>query len=567
MKNKKIFELFEKEKLHKKLHKESNLFGKEEIKEKDDGHNNKNFEFFDATSMNYFKESKNDEDNFNYDTDNECPTNFDSKKDLKNIIYNHSTYKESDFIKLSKLGSNDYGQVYKVKNKNTNKIYALKEINKLKLIKQNKPYQILIEKEIFKFRSNTNIVKYYGSYENERTFSIIEEYYPFGDLSTFLNENKQKLTFPEIQYIIAQIIICLESLSTKNIVHRDIKPENFLIADNFNLKLKNFSTATFFEKKFDKETNRFIDKNSKAISRDSFDSNLEYIEEDQIISNESHYQCFQQKITDLFKFIINPFLDSEVEKSNNLKQQKYVGTAEYMAPEVINSKEIGYYTDIWSAICILFLCFTDNTPFNDKTEYLIFQNISNIKIKEEYLKLIPDDALDLIKNFFKLNPSERIGYKSHKDFDFDKIKSHPFFMIKDSNLSLNQIRQNLMNKNYYFLNSLLIKNINYKNIYGENKKEQNETILKSGFLKKQIQYIYYEKQKIILYDTPRIDYIIPHKSIKGTINLTRESYAELIRSNKFKLYTPERTYVFMCKERYDISPWVISINNAIEKYC
>lgn len=56
-------------------------------------------------------------------------------------------------------------------------------------------------------------------------------------------------------------------------------------------------------------------------------------------------------------------------------------------------------------------------------------------------------------------------------------------MIKDSNLSLNQIRQNLMNKNYYFLNSLLIKNINYKNIYGENKKEQNETILKSGFLK------------------------------------------------------------------------------------
>ena len=66
-----------------------------------------------------------------------------------------------------------------------------------------------------------------------------------------------------------------------------------------------------------------------------------------------------------------------------------------MAPEVINSKEIGFYSDMWSAICILFLCLTDNTPFNDKTEY-----ISNIKIKEEYLKLIPDDALDLIKKVF-----------------------------------------------------------------------------------------------------------------------------------------------------------------------
>ena len=266
----------------------------------------------------------------------------------------------------------------------------------------------------------------------------------------------------------------------------------------------------------------------------------------------------------MFKYLIHPFFNSEVGKINKLKHHKFVGTAEYMAPEVINSKEIGYYTDMWSAICILFLCFTDNTPFSDKTEYLIFQNISNIKIKEKYLKLIPDDALDLIKNFFKEDPSERIGYKSLKDFDFDKIKSHPFFIIKDNNLSLNRIRQNLMNKNYFFLKSLLKNNNNYKSRFEEN--ERKETILKCGLLKKQSQYIYYEKQKIILYDTPRIDFILPHKSIKGKINLTRECYAKLIKSNQFKLYTPEKTYIFMCKERYNISPWVISINNAIEKY-
>ena len=136
MKNTKIFELFEKENLHKKLHKESIHFGKEEIKEKNDEQINKNFEFFDTTTVNYFKESKHGKDYLNYDTDNECPTNFVSQKELKNVFYNHSTYKESDFIKLSKLGSYAYGQIYKVKNKNTNKIYALKEINKLKLIKK-----------------------------------------------------------------------------------------------------------------------------------------------------------------------------------------------------------------------------------------------------------------------------------------------------------------------------------------------------------------------------------------------------------------------------------------------
>ena len=82
---------------------------------------------------------------------------------------------------------------------------------------------------MLKLCSHPNIVKYFGFYENNTDFSIIEEYCPYGDLASFIYENKQNLTLPEIQYIIGQIIICLEYLSTKKIIHRDIKPENFLI--------------------------------------------------------------------------------------------------------------------------------------------------------------------------------------------------------------------------------------------------------------------------------------------------------------------------------------------------
>ena len=86
-------------------------------------------------------------------------------------------------------------------------------------------------------------------------------------------------------------------------------------------------------------------------------------------------------------------------------------------------------------------------------------------------------------------------------------------------------------------------------------------------MKKQSPYYYYDLRKIVLYDTPRIDYIDPDKSLlKGRINLTKECAAKLIKSNQFKLFTPERTFVFMCKERYNILPWVIAINYAIEKY-
>ena len=93
MENSKIFELFEKEEIHYNLHIESSHFGKEELKEKDDGHNKSIFESFATTSLNYFKDSNHCEDYFNYDTDNECYSMTSSKKELKNIIYNLSIYK------------------------------------------------------------------------------------------------------------------------------------------------------------------------------------------------------------------------------------------------------------------------------------------------------------------------------------------------------------------------------------------------------------------------------------------------------------------------------------------
>jgi serine/threonine protein kinase len=590
--NETIFQLFEAEPIQNNLPTENNHFTREESKENEDEQNKNIYESFNSLSLNYFKDTKHGgEDYFMDETDNECGSNFVSKKELQQVFYKNSKYTDSDFIKISKLGNGSYGQVFKVKHKETNKIYALKELNKSKLMKENKGYQIYVENEMLNLCSHENIVKYYGFYENSSNFSIIEEFCPYGDLSSFLNENKNNLTLSEIQYIIGQIIICLEYLSNKKIIHRDIKPENFLISDNFTLKLIDFGTATFQGKIFDTQKNQFIDENfadDNGRPADSFIKNSDSRETEDI-NLYSPSQSFQYKITDILKLLAYPFYDSENEKKNDynkmeiLRNQKFVGTAEYMAPEILNSKKIGYYTDMWSVICILFFCFTGNNPFTDKTEYLIFQNISSININKNNLELIPKDALDLIKNYFKEEPSKRIGYKSLKDFDFNKIKCHPFFKLKGNNISLAQIRQSLMNKCSYYNKSLTKNNkiqntVNFKNLninkkynhqkkIEESKNEQNETILKCGLLKKQSPYYYYDLRKIVLYDTPRIDYIDPEKGvIKGRIILTKECAAQLTKSNQFKLYTPKRTFVFMCKERYNISPWVSAINYAIEKY-
>ena len=584
---------------------QSNYFIKSDEEQNDDAR-----ESWIGSSFNYFKESKPEgEEFFMEESEYEDKSSF-QKNESGNII-NNSTYNENDFMKISRLGNGSYGQVFKIKQKETNKIFALKEINKSKLLKENKYYQLKTENDILKLCSHPNIVKYYGFYENQISFSIIEEYCPYGDLSSFISENKQNLSISEIQYIIGQIIICLEYLSTKSIIHRDIKPENFLITDDFNLKLIDFGTATFFGKIFDSETNEFIDDNyiNQKKFCDSFVIPHKFYEEHQSISNNAPHSSFKYKISDIFQSLPYPFDESEkncsINKFEDIKRQKFVGTAEYMAPEIINSQKTGYYTDMWSLICILYLCFTGHTPFSDKTEYLIFQNITQVKYSEQNIDLIPKEALDLIKNFFKAEPSQRIGYKNEKEFDFNTIKNHPFFILKDDNFNLSQIKQQLMNKCSYYKKYLEkrgknkkikedeekdnysgdksnLKNSNNMNntnnidmeennddyfYEGEDKEDGNGRMIKCGLLKKQSPYFYYDLRKVILYNTPKIDYIDPETNVlKGTINLTKKCHSQLIKSNQFKLITPKRTYIFMCKERYDISPWVSAINKAIEKY-
>ena len=584
---------------------QSNYFSKSDEEQNDDAR-----ESWIGSSFNYFKESKPEgEEFFMEESEYEDKSSF-QKNESGNII-NNSTYNENDFMKISRLGNGSYGQVFKIKQKETNKIFALKEINKSKLLKENKYYQLKTENDILKLCSHPNIVKYYGFYENQISFSIIEEYCPYGDLSSFISENKQNLSISEIQYIIGQIIICLEYLSTKSIIHRDIKPENFLITDDFNLKLIDFGTATFFGKIFDSETNEFIDDNyiNQKKFCDSFVIPHKFYEEHQSISNNAPHSSFKYKISDIFQSLPYPFDESEkncsINKFEDIKRQKFVGTAEYMAPEIINSQKTGYYTDMWSLICILYLCFTGHTPFSDKTEYLIFQNITQVKYSEQNIDLIPKEALDLIKNFFKAEPSQRIGYKNEKEFDFNTIKNHPFFILKDDNFNLSQIKQQLMNKCSYYKKYLEkrgknkkikedeekdnysgdksnLKNSNNMNntnnidmeennddyfYEGEDKEDGNGRMIKCGLLKKQSPYFYYDLRKVILYNTPKIDYIDPETNVlKGTINLTKKCHSQLIKSNQFKLITPKRTYIFMCMERYDISPWVSAINKAIEKY-
>lgn len=70
---------------------------------------------------------------------------------------------------------------------------------------------------------------------------------PMGDLKTYLNTLKQKLPHEKIKQLVAQIVLSIFHLHSKNLVHRDIKPENILVflspTKEVHLKLADINTV------------------------------------------------------------------------------------------------------------------------------------------------------------------------------------------------------------------------------------------------------------------------------------------------------------------------------------
>ena len=561
-------------------------------------------DFFRNSSVDYFRTSS-----FSGVRNSEIESSSEEGDNNQPKMTSKFSFQSKDFEIISSLGNGAYGDVFKAKHKITGEIYSIKVIDKKMIEKENKGYQIFVENEMLNYCNHPNIIKIFGCYEDKESFYLVEEYYQKGDLAEFLNQNSI-LTKEEIQFIVGQIVLCLEYLSTLHIIHRDIKPENFMIDKTFNLKLVDFGTATFKGKVLDEETYKFIEEEkflNAFPSSESFNvessvekkkpktckstQNVQELEKvfqpDRLNSSMILGKC------SITKDLVSPFTKSGNFKHYEIvKKQKFVGTAEYMSPEIINNQQIGEFTDIWSLMCIIFQIFTGQSPFRDKTEYLIFQNILQFKYNTEKIAQIPKDAYDLIFSILKLNPSQRMGYDKEKGYDFKKLKEHPFFVIQPS-LKIEEVIKNLIKKSNYVIskkkenkeniakaqcifevdNSIKTNSQNSLSEYSKSNKSSiyqdphGDKVLKSGTLKKRSPYFYYDLRKVILISTPRIDYIDPEtKEVKGTIPLDKSCNAELVKNNQFFLNTPKRTYSFMCKEKYDITPWVTAINNAISTY-
>jgi protein-serine/threonine kinase len=151
----------------------------------------------------------------------------------------------SSFQKLQMLGRGDVGKVYLVREKKTDKLYAMKGalcnpfcwisanpcgktvLSKKEMIARNKIKRALAEQEILASANHPFIVTLYHSFQSEDYLYFCMEYCLGGEFFRALQSRPGKcLPEEDARFYAAEVTAALEYLHLMGFIYRDLKPES-----------------------------------------------------------------------------------------------------------------------------------------------------------------------------------------------------------------------------------------------------------------------------------------------------------------------------------------------------
>lgn len=135
----------------------------------------------------------------------------------------------SSFQKVKLLGKGDVGKVYLVREKKTEKLFAMKVLSKKEMIKRNKIKRALAEQEILAGSNHPFIVTLYHSFQSDDYLYLCMEYCMGGEFFRALQTRPGKcLQEEDAKFYAAEVVAALEYLHLMGFIYRDLKPESKL---------------------------------------------------------------------------------------------------------------------------------------------------------------------------------------------------------------------------------------------------------------------------------------------------------------------------------------------------
>ena len=176
----------------------------------------------------------------------------------------------SSFEKIKLLGKGDVGKVYLVREKKSARLYAMKGTNptppnstlhslptfpsvveltlavlsKNEMIKRNKIKRALAEQEILATSNHPFIVTLYHSFQSEDHLYLCMEYCMGGEFFRALQTRPGKcIPEEDARFYAAEVTAALEYLHLMGFIYRDLKPENILLHQSGHIMLSDFDLS------------------------------------------------------------------------------------------------------------------------------------------------------------------------------------------------------------------------------------------------------------------------------------------------------------------------------------
>ena len=154
----------------------------------------------------------------------------------------NSKINEKDFTPIKLIGKGSYGNVFLVRYKKNNKLYAMKVLSKSLLRSQNQENNTKSERNLMVQINCPFIVNIKFAFQNDSKLFLVQEFLQGGDLFFHIHSNP-KFSNEKAKFYIIELVLAIEFLHKNNMLYRDLKPENILIDIDGHIKLTDFGLS------------------------------------------------------------------------------------------------------------------------------------------------------------------------------------------------------------------------------------------------------------------------------------------------------------------------------------